>query len=148
MAWWQDQPNTYKYPNLINIPKGCHRVRVCKVEVERFQNKKKCFKLTLDVSGYHGKLWHYLWYDPKKIERCKKEFGLFFCSCGIEDWNIDNYKNWVGVYGAVSFYYECREHEFEAKGLTFLCGKQKNKLPLWKEATPDIIPKLFQEVPF
>jgi hypothetical protein len=148
MAWWLDQPNTYKHPGFINIPKGSHRVRVCKVEVERFSKQKKCFKITLDVSGYHGKLWHYLWYDPEKIERCKKEFCLFFCSFEIEDWNIADYKKWVGAYGAVSVCYEYREHEFEAKYLTFLCGKQKNKLPPWKDASPDTHVELFRELPF
>ena len=148
MAWWLDQPNTYKHPGFINIPEGDHRARICNVEVERFSNKKKCFKITLDVSGYHGKLWYYLWYDPEKIDRCKKEFGMFYCSFGIEDWNISNYKKWVGAYGAVCVKYEFREHEFEANRIVCLSGKSKNKLPPWKDAAADTSVKLFQDLPF
>ena len=43
MSLWLDQPNTYKHSGFINIPEGDHRVRICKVEVERFSNKRKCF---------------------------------------------------------------------------------------------------------
>ena len=148
MALWLNHPNTYKHPGFINIPEGSHRVRICKVEVERHSNKRKCFEITLEVSGFHGKLWYHLWYDPEKIDQCRKKFYQFFYSFEIEDHDISNYKKWIGAYGAVSVCYEYREHEFEAKYLTFLCGKQKKELPSWKEATPDILPKLFQEVPF
>jgi len=110
--------------------------------------KRKNAKITLDVSGYHGKLWHYLWYDPEKIDRCRKEFGMFYCSFGIEDWNISNYKQWVGAYGAVSVKYEFREHEFEANRIVCLSGKSKNKLPPWKDAADDTSVKLFQDLPF
>ena len=148
MSLWLDQPNTYKHPGFINIPEGDHRVRICKVEVERFSNKRKCFKITLEVSRYHGKLWYYLWYDPEKIEQCQKKFGLFFCSFGIKDWNISNYKNWVGAYGAVSVKYELREREFEVNRIECLSGKSKNTLSPWQDAAPDASVKLFNELPF
>ena len=144
MAWWLDKPNTYKHPGFINIPEGDHRVRIYKVEVERFQKQRKCFKITLDVSGYHGKLWYYLWYDPEKKDQCAKEFGRFFCSFGIQDWDIANYKQWVGAYGAVSVKYEFREHEFAAKRVVCLSGKSKNVLPPWKDAASDTCFNLFQ----
>jgi hypothetical protein len=100
------------------------------------------------VSGYHGKLWYYLWYDPEKIDRCKKEFGRFYCSFEIKDWSISNYKQWVGAYGAINVKYEFREREFEANRLVCVSGKSKKQLPPWKDASPDVFPDLFQEVPF
>ena len=83
MALWRNQPNTYKFRGFIDIPEGNHRVRICRVEVERFTKKRKCFEITLEVSGCHGKLWHHIWYDPERTVECEKYFYPFFHSFGI-----------------------------------------------------------------
>jgi hypothetical protein len=115
MAWWKNQPNLYQHNGFIDIPEGNHRVRICKVEVERFNKGKKCYEITLEVSGYHGKLWHHIWYDPEKVEECGKAFYPFFYSFEIEDHDLAHYKKWVGASGAVSVRYDYLDYGFEAK---------------------------------
>ena len=148
MAVWKNQPNTYKYQGFIDIPEGDHRVRICKVEVERFSKKRKCFEVTLEVSGYHGKLWYHIWYDPQKIVECERSFYPFFYSFGIEDHDPDHYKKWVGASGAVQVKYDYRGDEFEAKYIRCLHGKQKDKLLPWKEASYETKPDFLQALPF
>lgn len=138
MALWRNQPNTYKFSGFIDIPEGNHRVRICRVEVERFTKKRKCFEITLEVSGCHGKLWHHIWYDPERTVECEKYFYPFFHSFGIEDHDIAHYKKWVGANGAVSVKYNYQDYGFEAKYIRCLYGKQKDKLPPWKEASSNL----------
>ena len=148
MAWWKNQPNTYKHRGFIDIPEGNHRVRICRVEVERFSKGRRCFEITLEVSGYHGKLWHHIWYDPERAVECGKSFYPFFYSFKIDDHDLSHYKKWVGANGAVSVSYECRGGEFEAKYIRCVYGKQKDKLPPWRDAAWDAPVELFQELPF
>ena len=76
MGVWTSKPNTYNRTNFIEIPEGDHRVQITRVSVERFREQKKCFEITMKVSGYHGKVWYYLWYNPENIEWGEKKF---FC---------------------------------------------------------------------
>ena len=137
MAWWKNQPNTYIYKGFIDIPEGDHRVKICKVEVERFTKKRKCFEITLEVSGYNGKLWHHIWYDPETIVECGKSFYPFFNSFEIEDHDLSHYKKWVGANGAVNVRYDYRGCEFEAKYIRCIYGKQKDRLPPWRDPSPE-----------
>lgn len=148
MALWKNQPNTYKHSGFIDIPEGDHRVRICRVDVERFSNKKKCFELTLEVSGYHGKLWYHLWYDPERITECGKVLYPFFDSFGIDDYDVSHYKKWVGANGAISVRHDRRGCEFEAKYLWCIYGKQKDKLPPWRDAPYDLDMDFLNEMPF
>ena len=148
MALWKNRPNTYRYSGFIDIPEGDHRVRICRVDVERFSRKRKCFELTLEVSGYHGKLWHHIWYDPEKIVECEKVFYPFFKSFEIDAHDVLHYKKWVGATGAVNVRYEHRGCEFEAKYLRCLYGKQKDKLPPWIPAPWDKELDFLMEYPF
>ena len=148
MALWKNRPNTYKHQGFIDIPEGNHRVRICRVEVERFSKKRKCFEITLEVSGYHGKLWHHIWYDPEKIVECGKSFYPFFYSFEIGDHDLAHYKKWVGANGAVSVDYYYGDDGFEAKYIRCIYGKQKDKLPPWKEAPYDFKPDFSKELPF
>lgn len=140
MALWRNQPNTYRHRGFIDIPEGEHRVRICRVQVERFSGNRKCFEITLEVSGYHGKLWYHLWYDPEKIDEWEKRFHSFCHSFDIEDRDISHYKKWVGLSGAVSVSYEYRdfECECEAKYIRCIYGTRKDRLPPWKDAPYEV----------
>lgn len=147
MAWWKNHPNTYKHSGFVDIPEGNHRVRICGVDVERLSKGRRCFEITLEVSGYHGKLWHHIWYDPQKIAECEKWFYPFFFSFGIEDHDLSHYKKWVGNYGAVNIRYEYRGCEFEAY-IRCLYGKQIAKLPPWRCAPDNMELYCLKELPF
>lgn len=141
MGYWKSKPNCYNEHNFIEIPEGCHRVQIKNVRVERFNSGKKCYELTLKVSGYHGLLWFYLWEDPENSYNNAEKIYQFFDSFQIEDHDLKNYKNWVGKTGAVSVaHYDGvingvwgRWHEYEAMVTGCLSGKQRDRLPLWKE---------------
>ena len=148
MALWKNRPNTYKHSGFIDIPEGDHRVRICRVEVERFSRKRKCFEITLEVSGYHGKLWHHLWYDPEQIVECGKYLYPFFDSFDIADHDISHYKKWVGATGAINVGYDRRGCELEAKYIYCLYGNRKDILPPWREASPNVELDFETELPF
>ena len=76
MGYYSKNPNTYTQNNFIEIPEGNHRVKICNVKVERFRFEKKCFEITLKVSGHHGKLWYYIWYNPKKCHRRNEKMDM------------------------------------------------------------------------
>ena len=137
MAFWLNKPNTYKYRGFIDIPEGRHRVRICKVEVEELKYNRKCFKITMEVSGYHGKLWHHLWYDPSMKSDLTKRVYPFLNSFEIDDPDLSHYENWIGADGAVIVRYKYRERAADANYLQFLSGEQKNMLPPWKDVTLD-----------
>ena len=140
MAYCKINPNAYKEHNFIEIPEGDHRVQISKVTSKKYSNGKRCFEITYKVSGYHGKLWHYLWYIPEDFTRCEKRFFSFFNSFQIEDHDMDNYKNWVGKTGAVRVTHEDnsadlhQDYEYLGKVIFCLYGKQRDVLPPWHEA--------------
>jgi hypothetical protein len=148
MALWKNQPNTYKHCGFIDIPEGDHRARICRVEVERFSGKKKCFEITLEVSGYHGKLWYHIWYDPERITECSKILYPFFDSFGIDDYDVSHYKKWIGADGAISVRHDYRGCEFEAKYLWCVYGIQKDKLPPWRDAPKELDMDFLSNMPF
>ena len=145
MGYWKSKPNRYNEYGFIEIPVGDHRVQICNVKKESFKNEKKCFEITLKVSGYHGKLWYYLWYNPEKRQKTNWDFSLFFESFQINDYNIENYKDWIGKTGAVrvvsddeitddSFEYKCAVRVAHSLGNAHI-----EKLPPWKEAPKEIL---------
>lgn len=148
MPLWKNQPNTYRYIGFIDIPEGDHRVRICRVDVERFSKKRKCFEITFEVSGYPGKLWYHMWYDPERNIEYERVFFPFFDSFGIEDHDVLHYKKWVGANGAVNVRYEYRGCEFEAKHLRCLHGSRKDKLPPWRDAPHDLSTDFLNNIPF
>ena len=138
MALWRNQPNTYRHSGFIDIPEGEHRVRICRVQVERFSGNRKCFEITLEVSGCHGKLWYHLWYDPEKIDEWEKRSDSFFNSFNIEDHDISQSRKWVGASGAVSVSYKYYDYECEAKYIHCIYGTRKDRLPPWKDAPYEV----------
>lgn len=148
MALWKNHPNTYKHRGFIDIPEGNHRVRICRVEVERFSRKRKCFEVTFEVSGYPGKLWHHLWYDPEKIVECEKSFYPFFRSFEIADSDLAKYKKWVGAGGAINIVYDHRMGEVEARSIRCIYGKHKDNLPPWRDVPNYEEWEFFKELPF
>ena len=141
MGVWKSKPNIYTRHNFIEIPAGDHRVQICDVRVERFKDEKKCFEITLKVSGYHGKLWYYLWSNPEFGLSSTKRLAAFFESFNIEDSDLKNYKKWIGKSGAVTVVHEhgpteeLNEGEYEARVTCCLNQFQQSRLPAWDEKT-------------
>ncbi len=141
MGYWE-KPNKFKVRNFMEIPMGNHRVKITDVRVENFtKTKKKCFELSLEVSGYPGRLWYHLWYSPSNKDRTNADFYAFFNGFQIEAENrtLRRYKKWVGRTGAVSVWHEhgptkyLAEDEYEAMVSHILSVKERDKLPLWSD---------------
>lgn len=145
MGVWTSKPNTYNRINFIEIPEGDHRVQITRVSVERFREQKKCFEITMKVSGYHGKVWYYLWYNPENIEWGEKKFFAFFQSFQIENHNLDDYKDWVGKRGAIRVRHWKKDPEatfdykYEVHVVGCLYGDERDNLPPWTEASNEVL---------
>ena len=140
MGYYSKNPNTYTQNNFIEIPEGNHRVKIFNVKVERFRFEKKCFEITLKVSGHHGKLWYYIWYNPDYKERTNRDFAMFFESFQIQDFDIKHYKDWIGKSGAVYVNHVVNRLTYDNYTATVVCcltGEKRDKLPPWKEAPKD-----------
>lgn len=143
MGYWKSKPNRYNEYDFIEIPKGDHRVKIFNVSKEKFTTGTVCYEITLKVSGNHGKLWYYLWDNPKFPERKERDFSAFFKSFQIEDQDLDHYKSWKGHEGAVRVTYDCEKeetvytYEYEARVCWCLYGEAKDRLPAWIEASMD-----------
>jgi len=158
MGYWESRPNIYKEHNFIEIPEGSHRVLITNVEVERFPtSKKRCYEITLKVSGQHGRLWFYLWYDPNDMTKTEKVFSSFYNSFHIQSQSTRSYRKWIGKMGAVYVEHNygpsqrLQEGEYEAKVSCCLDVRLQAKLPPWRDAPveKEETPQVFsQELPF
>ena len=134
MGYW-DKPNRHKFiKRFIDIPEGDHRVEIYDTKEKKFKIKKY-IELTLKVSGYHGKLWHYIWYNKEDPMDNMMQRNEFFSSFEINENDRDNHKKWKGKRGAVRVYYK-----WEEDGTYLICvarclkGIEKDNLPVWNDS--------------
>ena len=161
MGYWE-KPNIFKMPNFIEIPMGKHRVSIANVTVENFsKSKKKCFEVTLKVSGYPGLLWYHLWYSPENMDRTNADFYAFFEGFQIERENrtLRRYKRWIGKTGAAAVWHNhgptkvLADDEYEALVTCFLNARDRAQLPPWSDVPverkpPKVTTIATEELPF
>lgn len=125
MEWnYQREESTFE-----EIPVGEHRVRIADAEKAISKNGNDMLVLTLDVSGYRSRLWHYVVFMPDHPEITNRNLTAIFDSFGIEDDNF-NLASWVGKVGGCM----TKEDEYGTKIRYFLSKKKQEALPPWKEA--------------
>ena len=130
MEWnYQREESTFE-----EIPVGEHRVRIADAEKAISKNGNDMLVLTLDVSGYRSRLWHYVVFMPDHPEITNRNLTSIFDSFGIADGDF-NLANWKGKVGACM----TKQDEFGTKVRYFLNKKKQEGLPPWKE--PDSAPK-------
>lgn len=130
MAWnYQREESTFE-----EIPVGEHRVRIADAEKAISKNGNDMLVLTLDVSGYRARLWHYIVFMPDYPEITNRNLTAIFDSFGIADGDF-NLANWKGKVGACV----TKQDDFGTKVRHFLSRKKQESLPPWKE--PDSAPK-------
>lgn len=110
------------------IPVGEHRVRIADAEKAISKNGNDMLVLTLDVSGYKSRLWHYVVFMPDHPEITNRNLTSIFDSFGIIDGDF-NLANWKGKVGACM----TKQDEFGTKVRYFLSKKKQESLPPWKE---------------
>ena len=143
MGYW-DKPNVFKVCDFIEIPMGKHRVRITGVDVQPFpKSKKRCYEISLSVSGHPGMLWHHIWFLPDDPERTDAELLAFFNAFQIENHSLRSYKKWIGKTGGVYVWHEhgptkrLKENEYEAMIRCYLDIEELDKLPPWGEASAE-----------
>lgn len=131
-------PNEYTTLGIISIPPGDHRVKIINITEKIYGlSGKEGFEITLRVSGCRGLLWYYLIMDPENEEKFYKKLHTFFCSFNITDYNTNNYKNWVGKYGAVRVRHFVDGENGLIKAYVYccLCGIRQDILPPFHDLT-------------
>lgn len=124
MEWnYQRTENTYD-----EIPVGKHRVRIAGAEKAISKSGNDMLVLTLDVSGYNSRLWHYVVFMPDRPEITNRKLTEIFDSFGIADGDF-NLKNWIGKVGACV----TKQDEYGTKVNYFINRKKQGELPPWKE---------------
>ena len=124
MEWnYQREESTFE-----EIPVGEHRVRIADAEKAISKNGNDMLVLTLDVSGYRSRLWHYVVFMPDHPEITNRNLTSIFDSFGIADGDF-NLANWKGKVGACV----TKQDEFGTKVRYFLSRKKQENLPPWKE---------------
>lgn len=130
MEWnYQREESTFE-----EIPVGEHRVRIADAEKAISKNGNDMLVLTLDVSGYKSRLWHYVVFMPDHPEITNRNLTSIFDSFGIADGDF-NLANWKGKVGACM----TKQDDFGTKVRYFLSREKQESLPPWKE--PDSAPK-------
>ena len=126
-------PNEYSATNFKPIPQGDHRVKISEVTYQNFSNGKPGYEITLEVSGYNNKLWHYITIDYQDTKKTNQRLGSFFNSFGITNYDLDDYENWIGHDGAVRVKHDTYEGRTIARVAFCLHRRQQDRLPAWKE---------------
>lgn len=130
MEWnYQREESTFE-----EIPVGEHRVRIADAEKAISKNGNDMLVLTLDVSGYKSRLWHYVVFMADHPEITNRNLTAIFDSFGIADGDF-NLANWKGKVGACM----TKQDDYGTKVRYFLSKKKQESLPPWKE--PDSAPK-------
>ena len=124
MEWnYQREESTFE-----EIPVGEHRVRIADAEKAISKNGNDMLVLTLDVSGYRSRLWHYVVFMPDHPEITNRNLTSIFDSFGIPDGDF-NLANWKGKVGACM----TKQDEFGTKVRYFLSREKQEGLPPWEE---------------
>lgn len=126
-------PGEYTERSFTPIAEGDHRVRISDVSYQIFSNGKPGYEITLDVSGYNNKLWHYITIDQQDTKKTNQRLGSFFNSFGVTDYNLDNYSHWTGNYGAVRVRHDTYQGRTIARVAFCLSRDQQNRLPEWQD---------------
>lgn len=111
------------------VPVGKHRLRIEDVEATVSKNGNDMYKITLAVSGYNNKIWHYIVFMPEHPEITNRNLTALMDSFGIDMGDL-NIEHWKGKVGAGMVKYD--ENEY-AKINYFIRKEQQAGLPSWVE---------------
>ena len=137
---WNYDPSQYEEKTFSIIPMGDHRVRIFEVEETTFSSGNCGYKLTLDVSGHVGKLFHNLVLNANDPKATNQRIGEFFNCFGITDFTMGDGRSWIGKIGAVRVKHEEYNGKIQPRVAYFINRSRQDKLPAWKEPYSDAAP--------
>ena len=98
-----------------------------------FNSGNHGYEITMAVSGYSTKLWHYLVLDPSNPAQTNQKLGEFFNSFHITNYSTGTGKQWIGAVGAARVKHELYKGQNRAKIHYLLRATEQDKLPPWKD---------------
>ena len=137
MINWKYNPEDYG--KIRPITPGQYRVRIEDAEEAVSKNTgKDMIKLTLKVSGYNQKVFHYIVFNTENqeaIERTNDNLGRIFDSFNIEPGNL-NVLDWKGKVGAAEISNrEDNQGNMQSNVKFFIKRNKQDSLPAWQEGT-------------
>lgn len=132
MVNWNYNASDYEEKSFKPIPIGDHRVRIADAVEKTSRSGNEMVELTLEVSGYSGKLWYYLVFLADNVKMTNKKIGSIFDSFGIQQGNMD-IKTWIGKVGAARVAHEEYNGENQPKIKYFISKSRQDSLPAWVE---------------
>lgn len=129
---WKFNAQDYQEMSFSIIPAGDHRVRIANAEELTSKNGNDMIKLTLEVSGHSGSLWHYVVFMPDNPQTTNQKLGQLFDSFGMAP-NM-NISSWIGKVGGARVKHEKYNGEDSAKVSYFLSRNKVDNLPAWQDA--------------
>lgn len=121
------------------IPTGDHRLRIASAEEKQSKKGLNMIELSLDVSGYPGRLYYYLVFMPDNTKMTNTNLSRLWDSFGIQSGNL-NIASWVGKVGAGRVKHEPYNGDMTAKVSYFLDRQKQEKLPAWVEKSAGGVP--------
>ena len=129
---WNYNAEDYVENDFKPLPVGDHRVMIENAEEATSSSGNDMIKLTLTVSGYASKLFHYIVFPPNNIKLTNQRLGQLFDSFGIQPGNMDC-STWIGMVGAARVKHEIYNGEPQARVSYFIARAKQDKLPPWKK---------------
>jgi hypothetical protein len=129
---WNFDNTQYTEQSFELIPVGEHRVRIAQAEESTSLAGNQMIKLTLEVSGHNGKLFHNLVFLTDRPDITNQKLGELFNSFEIQPGNF-NLASWIGKVGAAKVKHEVYNNENQAKVWFFIGKERQASLPAWQE---------------
>ena len=136
MIEWKFNPADYNPDRFQLIPPGKYRVRIESAEETMSKTGKQMVKMTLKVSGYDSRVWHYVVFDDTNREaeaRTNDRLGQLWDSFNMSFGEM-NLSVWKGRVGAADIRNE-EDNRGEQRAVVkrFLPRKDQDSLPTWQE---------------
>lgn len=144
MISWNYDANNYNENFSGPIPPvGDHRVRIEEVtDLDKdgapLKSKKSgnaMIKITLAVSGYSSKVFHYIVFMPENKQMTDQKLGEVYESFGIKPGNL-NILEWRGRVGAARIKHEMYEGNPQPRVSYFLTKRKQEGLLPWVGSEP------------
>lgn len=136
MITWKFNPADYNPDRFELVPPGKYRVRIEDAEETTSKSGYQMVKMTLKVSGYNSKIWHYMVFmsdSPEREKITNDNLGRIFDSFGIDFGDL-NIEHWKGKVGAAEIKNERdNKDNLRASVSYFIRRSEQDSLPAWQE---------------
>lgn len=139
MAQWIFDANDVEEKEFAVIPEGNHRIRVFDVEEKTSSTGKQMYEITLEVSGYAGKVWDYLVFDntdDSARKRTNNKINSIATTFGVAPQNVvSNPNSIIGKVGGCRIKHTKYNGDTRANVSYYLNAEKTAALPAWKNAS-------------